>query len=82
MIRRPDLLRQIEDPLTVSPDVIEKAFLEENPALRANQLAVTCRDGLIREVRVCVSKALVPRTCTLEVERGCRARTAIFPPMR
>ncbi|MEM0991258.1 MAG: ribonuclease T2 [Pseudomonadota bacterium] len=82
MIQRPDLLRRLKDPVEVSPQVIEQAFLEANPGLRANQLAVTCRDGLIREVRICLSKALVPRACTLAVERGCRAEAATFPPMR
>lgn len=82
MIVRPALLRQLQDPVQVGPEVIEQAFLEANPSLRANQIAVTCRDGLIREVRVCLSKALVPRACTLAVERGCRADAATFPPMR
>ena len=81
-VKRPALLRKLKDPVKVSPDVIEQAFLEANPGLRANQLAVTCRDGLIRAVRICLSKALVPRTCSLAVERGCRAKSATLPPMR
>ena len=82
MIERPALLRKLDKVVKVPPSVIEKAFLEANPQLRPNQIAVTCRDGLIQEVRVCLSKALVPRACSVEVERGCRARSASFPPMR
>ena len=82
MIDRPAILRKLDKAVKISPAVIEKAFLEANPNLRANQLAVTCRDGLIQEVRVCLSKALVPRACSAKTERGCRAKTASFPPMR
>ena len=82
LIERPALLRKIDKTYTLPPEVIEKAFLEANPKLKANQLAVTCRDGLVQEVRVCLSKALVPRACSPRTERGCRAPKVDFPPMR
>jgi ribonuclease T2 len=82
MIERPGLLRRLEKTVRLPPDVIEKAFLEVNPGLKANQLAVTCKDGLVQEVRVCLSKALVPRACSPRTERGCRMKSAEFPPMR
>ncbi|MEM0921901.1 MAG: ribonuclease T2 [Pseudomonadota bacterium] len=81
-ILRPAVLRQLDRDVVIDPDVIEDAFLEANPQLRASGLAVTCRDGLIREVRICLSKALVPRACGAPVARGCRADTATFLPMR
>lgn len=82
MIRRPELLRKVTKPVKVSPDVIEKAFLEANPGLKAHQLAVTCKDGFVQEVRVCLSKGLVPRSCSRRTERGCRAKSVVLPPMR
>ncbi|MEM6661530.1 MAG: ribonuclease T2 [Pseudomonadota bacterium] len=82
MIKRPVLLRKVDKRLRVPPGVIEKAFLEANPGLKANQLAVTCKDGFLQEVRVCLTKGLVPRACTPKTERGCRAQSAVFPPMR
>ena len=82
MIRRPDLLRRVDKDITLSPDVVEQAFLEANPALKPSQLAVTCRNGLVQEVRICLSRALVPRTCTPKTERGCRAKSVTLPPMR
>ena len=81
-INRPAILRKLDKQVKISPAVVEKAFLEANPDLRANQLAVTCRDGFVQEVRVCLSKALVPRACTPKTERGCRAKSALLPPMR
>ncbi|MEM7059591.1 MAG: ribonuclease T2 [Pseudomonadota bacterium] len=82
MINRPALLRKVEKRLRVPPEVIEKAFLEANDGLRANQLAVTCRDGYVQEVRICLTKGLVPRACTPKTERGCRAKSAVLPPIR
>lgn len=82
MIRKPAVLRKLDKTVTLPPGVVEKAFLEANPALRANQIAVTCRDGYVQEVRVCLSKALVPRACTPRTERGCRARSVTLPPIR
>ena len=82
MINRPELLRKLDKRVRVSPDVIEKAFLEANEGMKANQLAVTCRDGYVQEVRICLTKGLVPRACTPKTERGCRAKTAVLPAMR
>ena len=82
LIDRPAVLRKLDKQVKISPAVIEKAFLEANPKLKANQLAVTCRDGFVQEVRVCLSKALVPRACSAKTERGCRAKTVLLPPMR
>ncbi|MEL6477467.1 MAG: ribonuclease T2 [Pseudomonadota bacterium] len=82
VISRPEILRRLDREVQIGPDVIEEAFLEANPQLRASGVAVTCRDGLIREVRICLSKALVPRACGAAVARGCRAESAAFLPMR
>ena len=82
MINRPTLLRALDKRAMLAPRLIEEAFLEANPKLKANQLAVTCRDGLVQEVRICLTKGLVPRPCSPRTERGCRAKTVILPPMR
>ena len=82
MIERPAVLRKLDKQVRVDPAVIEKAFLEANPGLRPNQIAVTCRDGLLQEVRICLSKALVPRACGARTERGCRMKSVTLPPMR
>lgn len=81
-VTRPDVLRRLEDSVRLDPDIIEQAFLEANPGLKPSGVAVTCRDGLIREVRICLSKSLVPRACSPDTARGCRADTATFLPMR
>ncbi len=81
-IRRPALLRKLTDPVKVDPAVIEDAFLKENPWMRDTGVSVSCRDGMIYEVRVCFTKALSPRACSGRVARECRAPSALLPPMR
>lgn len=80
-VRRPALLREVAAPLRVAPRVIEAAFLEANPALRADGVTVTCRDGAIREVRICLTRDFAPRVCAGRARRDCRGE-AVFLPMR
>lgn len=82
MIKRPPILRKIDKRMKMPPGVLEKAFLEANPNLKANQIAVTCKDGYAQEIRICLTKGLVPRACNARTERGCRADRVLFPPMR
>ncbi|MEM8791958.1 MAG: ribonuclease T [Pseudomonadota bacterium] len=81
-VTRPEILRQIKEPLSIAPSVIEDAFLAANPTLDASQLSVKCRGGLLREVRICFTKDLEPRSCTPQVSRECGSPTATFVPMR
>jgi ribonuclease T2 len=62
---------------------VEAAFLAANPALRPNAVIVTCRDGLVREVRICLTPGLAPRACGADVLRAaCRARGDLsLPPI-
>ncbi|MGR3434700.1 MAG: ribonuclease T2 family protein [Shimia sp.] len=79
---RPDVFRRLADPVRLPARVVEEAFLEGNPALRPDMLTVTCRDGHIQEVRICLTKALVPRNCGADVVRDCRATDALLEPIR
>ncbi|MEM9781334.1 MAG: ribonuclease T2 [Pseudomonadota bacterium] len=80
-VTRPALLRQVDRVLTVSPDAVEEAFLEANPVLDATSVGVTCRDGRIAEVRICLDRGLNPRPCSGPAARVC-TRPARLPPMR
>ena len=65
----------------MDPDVVEAAFLEANPGLDADGVVVTCRDGLIGEVRICLARDGSPRACTRSVRSGCGG-SALLLPMR
>lgn len=81
-IEQPEVLERLKRTVRIDPDVVEEAFLEANPQLSADELAVTCRDGMLQEVRVCLTPDLEPRACTPQVERGCRSDSVELPPIR
>ena len=63
---------------------VEAAYLAANPGLDSNGVIVTCRDGLVREVRICLTPELEPRDCGDDVLRAtCRVRGDLYlPPAR
>lgn len=81
-VTRPDVLRRLDREVTLPASIIEEAFLEANPALKPDMLTVTCKQGQIAEVRICLSKALVPRFCGADVVRDCTMDNASFAPIR
>lgn len=81
-VTRPALLRQTEQAYRLPASVIEGAFLEENADLAPDMLTVTCRDGRIQEVRICLTRELEPRQCGADVRRDCQLEDALFSPMR
>ncbi len=73
---------QVHRHLTLPAQVIEDAFLEANPWLSADAVAVTCDHALIAEVRICLTRGLRPRPCGSDVARSCSLRDADLPPVR
>ena len=78
----PDLFALVDQPLSLPASVIEDAFLEANPALTRDQITITCKEGRIQEVRLCLTRDLTPRRCGAEVIRDCRLKDAILEPVR
>lgn len=70
-----------DKPRLVTAAEVRQSFLAANPQLRANHLAVICRDGRLQEVRVCLTKAGAPRACGERVRDRCEGRAAM-PPVR
>lgn len=81
-VERPEILRLVNDRLRLSAKVIEDAFLEVNPDWTADMLTVTCRDGFVQEVRLCLNRQIEPTVCGADVRRDCRIPNAIFDPIR
>lgn len=81
-IRVPDLFSRVREPMAVPARVIEEAFLEANPGLSADEITITCRDGLIQEARICLTRDLQPRACAPDAARDCRLRDAVLEPLR
>ena len=80
-VQVPPVLREVRRRLTVPAELIERAFLERNPGLTGDMVRVTCRAGLIEEIRVCLDRDLTPRACSASVAPDCRLRDAgLLPP--
>ena len=79
-IEIPQPFRAASDKQTWTPIDIERAFIASNPKLRPDMMAISCRRGVLEEVRICFSKDLREfHTCT-EVSRGsCRTRELRVP---
>ncbi len=63
-------------PLRIDAGAVEAAFLAANPSLTREMLTVTCRDGAIWEVRLCLTRDLKPRRCGSDMLRDCRLTAA------
>ncbi|MFN3993758.1 MAG: ribonuclease T2 family protein [Tabrizicola flagellatus] len=78
----PDLFKGVSRPLTLPASVIEDAFLDANPGLSRDQVTITCKDGLIQEARICLTRDLEFRRCGADVIRDCRLKDALLEPVR
>ncbi len=78
----PQILQAPAEPQTLAPRDVVRAFADANPGLRADTVAVTCRQGELEEVRLCFTRDLRGFTPCPEVARAsCRAPTlTVVPP--
>ena len=78
----PPVFAAIDHDITIDPSVIEDAFLKQNSQLDAAGLTVTCKQGKIQEVRICLTRALQPRACAADVARDCTLQGAELDAVR
>lgn len=81
-ITMPEVFQKLDREVKLPARVVEEAFLEANPGLRADMVTVTCRRDDIQEVRICLTKDLEPRSCGRDVSRDCRLNNATMTPLR
>jgi ribonuclease T2 len=81
LVKVPPLFAKVTHDLRLAPKVVEDAFLESNPDLSASEVVVTCNQGLIQEVRICLTKTLSPRPCGQDV-KACPLPTASLDAVR
>ncbi len=81
-ILRPSVFRKLAQPVHLPAKVVEKAFIQSNPQLEPDMITVTCRNRMIQEVRICLSRDLTPVPCGADVMRDCTLDNALFHPMR
>ncbi len=78
----PPVFAKIDHDLTIDASVIQDAFLEKNRQLSADGVTVTCKQGKIQEVRICLTRDLAPRTCAPDVARDCALPDAELDAVR
>jgi ribonuclease T2 len=64
---------------SMSAAAVETAFIEANPGLRKNGIAVRCKGSLLREVRICLTHDLEFRACHEVDLAGCRRDSLTVP---
>ena len=78
----PPVFARITHDLTIDASVIQDAFLERNPRLAPDGVTVTCKQGKIQEVRICLTRDLAPRRCGADVIRDCTLPDAELDAVR
>ena len=78
----PEVFVAVSRDLVLPALVIEDAFVEANPGMGRDQITVICDEGLIAEVRVCLSRDLDLRACSADVVRDCRMLDAGLEALR
>lgn len=81
-VSRPPVFDAMDQAYRLPARVVEEAFLEANPGWKADMLTITCKDGRIREARLCLTRTLEPRACGADVVRDCTMRDALMEPVR
>lgn len=76
----PSELSSLNHQISMPPDDILNLFIQANPSIPANSMAVSCGNNYLTAVEVCFSKSLVPIACG--PIRSCRANTVRIPPPR
>jgi ribonuclease T2 len=81
-VEKPPVFMGLERTVALPARVVEEAFLRDNPDIGADGLTVTCRGGMIQEVRICLTRELEFRDCGADVVRDCTLEDALFEPVR
>jgi ribonuclease T2 len=81
-VKIPPEYLDLKNPLTVTPDEVEDAFVKANPGMTRAGIAVTCSSTRLSEVRICLTRDLQFRECHDVDRRACRRDRLVMPPVR
>jgi len=70
-------------PLRLAPGDVEQAFMDANPNLRPDNMAVSCSNGELVDVRFCIAKDLSSYAVCRKVARHtCQRTSIVVTPVR
>jgi ribonuclease T2 len=72
----------LEKPMQVSPAEVTENFLKANPSLAPEDIAVTCDNKRLTEIRICLGKDMNFRACPEVTQRACRRDKVLMPAVR
>lgn len=78
----PPLFARLSKDIHLPASVVEDAFLDVNPDLNSSMITVTCDQGRIDEVRLCLTTDLAPRPCGADALRDCKMKDALMEKVR
>ncbi len=79
----PPLLQGVRAWRRLAPEAIRQAFIDANANLRLDNIAVTCAQGQLVDVRICIAKTLKAfATCPQVARNTCRRDTILVAPLR
>jgi ribonuclease T2 len=82
-VKIPEDYLDLAQPLTVTPEQVEAAFVKANPGLTGQGLAVVASRKRLSEVRICVDKDSHFRDCPEIAKRSAKPELAlVMPPAR
>jgi len=81
-VKIPDAFARIDKPKMVSPGEVLDAFVQANPKLTRDAIAIACDEKRLTEVRICMSKELGFRKCPQVAERSCTREKVVMPAVR
>ena len=82
VVKIPESYVALDKPITVTPAEVTDAFLKANPALKADDIAVSCDRKRLTEVRVCMTRDFGFRPCPEITQRACRLDKVVMPALR
>ncbi len=75
----PQRYHQLDKPLTQTPQQLEAAWLQANPRLTPQRVALQCSGPYLSELRLCYDRQFSPRDCSAEVRDRCGEQVVLRP---
>ena len=82
-LKIPEMFQATSEPLHMGPEEIEQAFMTANPNLHPDNMAISCSNGELVDVRFCLAKDLSSYAVCRKVARHtCQRTSIVVAPVR
>jgi ribonuclease T2 len=82
-LKIPEMFQAPNEQLKMAPEEIEQAFMTANANLRPDNMAISCSNGELVDVRFCLAKDLSSYAVCRKVARhSCQRGSLVIAPVR